>query len=164
MNRRERIVRTGLLVLCIAASFGLSACSSNNGSENAADASATTGDAPSNTDGDVEVAGTWLDNFGTTTTITNESWGDTALTNFDNQANMAITQNPADAEFGPSEFNKLVWTEPADDGSWYLCIIDYGKMTADEALNSTNVADDTDPANGGCGTFEWTHMMPAEEG
>jgi hypothetical protein len=72
-----------------------------------------------------------------------------------------VTQNPEDSEWDPSKYSKIVWTEIADDFSWYYCIVDFGKDTAEEARDSEQTADDSDPASQGCGgDFSWTKMIP----
>jgi hypothetical protein len=109
----------------------------------------------------IEIMGSWDDNFGGHAEITESMWGDYAIAMYDNADNWAVTQNPEDSEWDPSKYSKIVWTEIADDFSWYSCIVDYGKDTAEEARDSEQTADDSDPANEGCGEFAWTKMMPA---
>ena len=119
------------------------------------------GDAAENNDsGDLEVLGTFDTSFGSEETVTAEAWGSAAIVAFDNDANFAITQNAEDAEFSPSAFNKLVWTEPATDGSFYYCTVDFGLETQAAAEASEKTADDSDPDNSGCGGFSWTKLTP----
>jgi hypothetical protein len=105
----------------------------------------------------IEIAGTWMSNFGFTETISSDAWGVTAVIKYDNSQNVAITQSPPDDMFNPDKFNKIVWTEIAGD-QFYYCYVDYGRDTAEDAENTTNTADATDPENGGCGGFAWTRM------
>lgn len=105
----------------------------------------------------VEVHGSWTSNFGGTEDITSFDWSGSDITKYDNGLNFAITQSPADAEYFPGKFNKLVWTEPDGNGFFY-CTVDFGKDTAEQAENTPNVADDTDPASGGCSGFPWTQL------
>jgi hypothetical protein len=105
----------------------------------------------------IEIEGTWQSNFGDTEIIDSERWGALAILEYDNAENYAITQNPADFEWGPNLFNKSVWTE-IQDGSFYYCLVDFSRDTADEARNTTNTADASDPESGGCGGFEWTRL------
>lgn len=105
----------------------------------------------------IEVVGTWADNYGGSTLITASMWGDQHITDYDNTDNWTITQNASDAEYSPSAFNKVVWTE-AVDGVWYHCMVAYGFETADEAMAAEDTSDDTDPLNSGCGDFGWTEM------
>lgn len=104
-----------------------------------------------------EIVGVWESNFGEIEDISEESWGDTTLVAWDNAENWAVRQNAADAEYFPSTFSKVVWTEPGDDG-FYYCTVAFGLDTAAAAENSTNVADTTDPATSGCGDFSWTKL------
>ncbi len=124
--------------------FGISACGKS-------------GDA-GNVQQDFELTGSWASNYGTYALGTNDSWEATTIVEFDNEANIAITQNAADAAYNPSQFGKIIWTEPTDEGFW-LCTLEFGKDTAAEARAGTTVADSTDPAAGGCGGFSWTHFF-----
>jgi hypothetical protein len=111
----------------------------------------------------IEIAGTWESNFGGTETISSESWGfdgGTAaiVADYDNAENFAVTRNPDDAEFSPGLYNRIVWTEPSDD-SFYYCTVAFGLDSLDDALASTETADDSDPENSGCGgMFAWTKL------
>lgn len=105
----------------------------------------------------IEVAGTWNSNFGGSETITDDAWNGAAIIEFDNTTNFVVTQTPADSEFNPSKFNKLVWTEPANN-AFYYCFVDFGRDTAEQARTSTQTADATEPASSGCGGFSWTEL------
>jgi hypothetical protein len=110
--------------------------------------------------GEIEIAGTWVSNFGGTERIDSESWGDLSVIEFDNCDNVAITQNADDAEFSPGAYNRIVWTEP-EAGSFYYCWVDFGLDSADDARSSTNTADASTPETSGCGaegTFAWTKL------
>lgn len=112
---------------------------------------------------EIEIAGTWDNDFDGTETIDDTSWTSfttVSIIEFDNATNVAITQNPPDDEFNPDAFSRVVWTEPEADGFWY-CIADFGLATVEDARASTAMADDTDPATGGCGGFAWTRLTPA---
>ena len=55
-------------------------------------------------------------------------------------------------------FNRIVWTEP-DGGSFYYCTVAFGLPTLEDALNSTETADASDPETmGSCGAFSWTKL------
>jgi len=90
--------------------------------------------------------------------ITDASWSYMEIVSFNNEANVAITQNPSDDMFSPDTFNRLVWTEPKADGSFYYCTEILGKATAAEAESAASVADDSDLDKKGCGGFSWTKM------
>jgi hypothetical protein len=104
----------------------------------------------------IEIEGEWLSNFGGTESIDSDTWGG-AVVEYDNQDNYAITQNASDAQYNPSLFNKLVWTE-IEDGSFYYCFVDFGLATAADARNTAMTTDDSDPENSGCGGFSWTRL------
>lgn len=113
-------------------------------------------------DSTLEVAGFWESNWGGVTTITDDAWGSATVVEYDNAANVVIAQSPEDDLYTPNQFSRLVWTE-IEDGSFWYCMLEFGKETADEARDSTRVADDTDPATGGCDSFPWTQLFTAIE-
>lgn len=106
---------------------------------------------------DLELNGTWTTSFQGTEVITNTAWNGATVVEYSNNANIAYTQNPADDQYNPSKFNKLVWTQPSGN-TFYYCWLDYGKDSLALAKASTLVADETDPDNSGCGGFGWTKM------
>ncbi|MFP4600527.1 MAG: hypothetical protein ACLFVJ_19890, partial [Persicimonas sp.] len=117
----------------------------------------------------LEIAGVYDSNHGAEVTITNDEWVsdspdypalELSVVEFDNDENFAITQNADDAEFDAEKFNKEVWTEPDSDGVFYHCTVDYSLDTAEEARNTSETADDSDPENSGCGDFAWTKLTP----
>lgn len=151
-----------LLVLFLA--VALSACGDDDDDTNGDGAGDTIED-------EIEIAGVYESNFGSVETITNETWtmtGDdmtvvSKIDSYDNDARVVITQSADDAEFAPGTFNRIEWTAPAEDGSFYYCTVTFGAESAEEALTSDDVADSADPANGGCGGFEWTELSVQSE-
>jgi hypothetical protein len=109
-------------------------------------------------DDELEVAGDWKSDFGDQT-ISLDDWDGAKVVSFDNDENVAITHTADDAEFNPDTYSKLVWTEPSDDG-FYYCTVDFGLESQKAAEDTDKVADDSDPANGGCGMFPWTKLEP----
>jgi hypothetical protein len=53
------------------------------------------------------------------------------IEDYSNDENEIITQNPDDAEYSPSAFNRIVWTEIEAD-SFYYCTTDFGLESAAE--------------------------------
>lgn len=106
---------------------------------------------------DLELNGTWTTSFQGTEVITNTVWNGASIVEYSNTTNVAYTQNPANDQYNPSKFNKLVWTQP-NGSTFYYCWLDFGKDSLDLAKASTLVADDKDPDNTGCGGFGWTKM------
>ena len=113
----------------------------------------------------LEILGMWEDTFGGgmssgPMTISKESWRDSAIIEFDNEANFVITQNPADSSFGPNQYNKTVWLEP-DATGFYYCQIVFGKETLDEVKAATEMAASSgeldDEGSGGIG---WGKAVP----
>ena len=111
---------------------------------------------------ELEVTGAYSSLFGEEK-ITATKWGFTTIVEYDNEANVAITQNPADDMFNPSEFNRIVWTEKEANGAFYYCFVDFGMPSAEAAKTSTATFDASAPATGGCGGFPWTELyVPIE--
>lgn len=105
----------------------------------------------------LELIGAYDDSFGGSFIISTTSWGNWAIAAYDNALNAVYTQFPADDLYNPNKFAKTVYTEPANDDSFYFCMVVYSATTLAEAQASTATADDSDPDNGGCGgQFPWT--------
>ncbi len=142
--------------------FALAACGSTTAASSPDDA--TSGDAgadgSSDGSGGLAISGVWSSSFGGYSEISASAWDDAAIVKLDASARVAITQNPATDKYNPSQFSKLVWTEPAG-GSFYYCTVDYGLATADLASATTKTADDSAPDKSGCGGFAWTKLTSA---
>lgn len=104
----------------------------------------------------IELTGTWDTEFETTEQIDSRRWDSSALVSFDNEANVAVTQNADDAEWNPGKFNKVVWTEPKD-GVAYTCMVAFGQDSADAALGAEDTSD-ADDLDSGCAGFSWTRL------
>jgi len=148
-----------------AAALGMTApaCGDDSGDDDGNGRGADAGEGPGDSTDEIEVAGTWDSEFGEVT-IDGETWDDgfaLAIVSFDNDDNFVITQTPDDAEFDPGTFGKTIWTEPNDDG-FFFCTVDFGLDTAADAENSSMMADDSDPAESGCGMMDrpWTEVTP----
>ena len=111
---------------------------------------------------DIAIAGFWLSNWGDTAQVTKTHWGSAAIIEFDNAMRWAVTQNPADAEWNPGKYNKIVWT-PMAGRSFYFCTVDFGLDTAAAAKGTSKTADDSDPGSSGCGMFAWTQLSQTIE-
>ena len=107
--------------------------------------------------GAFELIGEWTGTFGDES-ISETAWNGVALMDFDNDANVAITQNSPTAEFFPDGFNRIVYTEPVND-SFFYCTVAFGLDTLMVAQTSTLTADATAPATSGCGgQFPWSDL------
>ena len=104
----------------------------------------------------IEIAGDWNSQWGEES-IGKTHWNSATLVSFDNTANMAITQMPADDEYNPNKFSKSVWTEPVD-GSFYYCTFVYGLASESDAKAAPNTSDVNDLDGEGCGGFSWTKL------
>lgn len=106
----------------------------------------------------LEVVGEWDTNFGTSETITETTWGDFQnVVYFDNDANVAVTQNAEDADFDPGLYNRIEWTEIEAD-VFYYCTATFGEESEQAALESSATVDSSDLEGAGCGGFSWTMM------
>lgn len=103
----------------------------------------------------LEIIGEYDDNFGGEQIITADEWNGSAIQDYDNQANVVYTQNSEEDMFNPEKFSKFVYTDIEDD-SFYFCQVLFDADTLAEARASDATADDSDPAQAGCGGFEWT--------
>lgn len=113
----------------------------------------------------IEIAGEHCSNFGDTQTISVDSWRSVGegydstyqVMSYSNEDNWAVIQNPADAEWDPSKFNAIVWTEP-EDGVFYTCWAGVGFDAVDLINFEDLVFDISEPEIGGCGDFPWTKL------
>ncbi|HYJ11883.1 MAG TPA: hypothetical protein VEX18_22820 [Polyangiaceae bacterium] len=104
----------------------------------------------------LEIIGEYDDNFGGEQIITTDEWNGAAIQDYDNQANVVYTQNSENDMFNPDKFSKFVYTDIEDD-SFYFCQVLFDADTLADAQASDATADDSDPAETGCGgTFAWT--------
>jgi len=110
----------------------------------------------------VELRGDYTSNFGGTETITATTWRQAGppmrIVEWNEDERWIVTQNDARAEFDPSRFNRIETTRPDREGSFFYCFVDFGLVTAEEAIASTMTADASDPSEGGCGGFPWTRL------
>lgn len=113
--------------------------------------------------GQLAVVGAWDDQFNGSTEITATHWGTYSLELVDAAARWAVGKLPADDEWNPNTFAKITWTEPEADGRFWTCTVAYGSATLEAARDTTAKANASDPANGGCGDFSWTRMVPQLE-
>ena len=151
-SNSTNFLRSALNLCVIAACLSLAACGDDK----------TTGESQNQTPTELEVGGIWSDNYGGWTVVQSSSWGNQVIHQYDNDGNWAVTQNAADAEYSPSKFNYVVWTDAAADGHWWTCTVAFDIDTLEAALETENTSDSTDPSMGGCGDFAWTQMTPRD--
>lgn len=106
---------------------------------------------------DLELVGTWTTSFDSEEVITNTAWNGYPILEYSNSQNVAYTQTPDGDKFNPGKFNKLVWTEPKGNSTYY-CWIAYGQDSLPLAKASTLVADDKDLEGMGCAGYSWTKL------
>ena len=109
----------------------------------------------------IEVHGTWTSEWGTEN-VNSHQWHTATVVSYDNTTNIAITQNPEDAEYNPGKFNKLVWTDVSAGGTFHYCTVAYGKENADTAQAVEDTSNSSDLDGAGCGGFQWTRLEQAQ--
>lgn len=117
------------------------------------------------TQGPLEIAGTYTDDFGTTHVITQDTWAQTAtgfaatfhINEYSNAADDLLAQNDAANGFNPSLYSRFTWSTAA--GSLYYCQDPFDAPTLADA-RAAPAPDATDPATGGCGGFAWSRLNP----
>jgi hypothetical protein len=132
-------------------------------------------DTPSVTDTDTDtdtpsglaITGTYTDDFGADHTITDSLWTTAysgyptsyfSITAYDNASNYVIAENDAGNSYYGSRFSRFDWHVDGDGDLWF-CQTTYNAPTESDAL-ATPRADDSDPANLGCGGFSWAKLTP----
>jgi len=117
---------------------------------------------------DLEIAGSYVDDFGGMHDITNESWtqmydgGDTgmdstsmfAITQYDNEMSYLVAQNDSANAFEPDKWSRFDWTGSGSDV--YYCQTAYDADTEEDA--AATPAADSDDLLTGCNNFPWTKM------
>ena len=126
------------------------------------------GDPEGNGDGgsdDIAIAGTWIDSFGITNTITSESWGwqypgypdeNFAITQYDNDAGVAIVQDGATNDMGEKLWGTFEWTF-VDDVPYY-CMTADGLATEEQAVAKPPI--DHNDVTVNCNGFAWFELIP----
>ena len=134
--------------------------------EPSAEASTEPAGEPSTEPESISIEGTWS-NDSETYVITNESlssttvWGDETygpynynITQYNNADMYIIASSEAD-ENGDFSWNRFDWV--MSDDTLFICNIVFDAVTEEDALAATP-ADNSDPANGGCGGFSWSAL------
>lgn len=116
-------------------------------------------------DGPLDIAGSYLDNFGTTHEITTSDWQQTygtsvtafAIVSYDNGEQHVIAQNDDANGYNPGLWSRFDWVEGED--VVYVCQTAFDAPSEQDAQDTPR-ADDSDPATGGCGAFAWSALFP----
>jgi hypothetical protein len=110
----------------------------------------------------LELAGDYVDEWGTPHDITSELWEQPgfstwAISRYSNLDRFVIARNAADAPFAAGRWSRFDWVEAG--GELYYCQTAYDAAT-EYVARTTAAADPTDPAVGGCGAFgfAWTRL------
>lgn len=110
----------------------------------------------------LEIAGSWVDDFGGSHVITDETWtmGDTMsgvfhISRYDNGENWLVAQNDGNNAYSPNLWSRFDWTEHG--GELYNCQTVFDGASEQDALDATP-ADPTDPTTAGCQGFAWSKL------
>jgi len=138
----------------------------------AAEVKYTEGGDPEGTGGDgneggdaIAIAGTWIDSFGITNTITDESWGwqypgypdeNFVITQYDNDAGVAIVQDDAKSDMGEKMWGRFEWTFQGDVP--YYCMTADGLVSEQEAADTPSIDHENVEAN--CNGYAWFELVP----
>lgn len=106
------------------------------------------------------IAGTYVDEFGTTQTITSSSWSDSYgnvfnIRTYSNLDQYVLAQNSASNTYNPSLYSRFDWTYSNSDLYYCQSVFD-GATQADAYAGSADASD----ISGGCGGFSWTNLTP----
>ena len=149
------------LILSLSMALALTACG-DAATDEAADTNeqeTSTTDSSTSAAG-LDIAGDYVDSWGSSHTITENMWTTDGSSMFhiaymSNEEQVVIAQNDDENEYNPSLWSRFDWTEN-DAGLWY-CQTAYAAETQDAAM-ATEAADATDPETAGCGGFGWTKL------
>ena len=137
--------------LCVLFALTLTGCDGGDDSAGSTHAAGT----------QFELVASWTNNFDGVETISADTW-DTgfpvvAISSFDNDENWVVVQSPADDEYTPNQYSKIVWTDLEGDLVYY-CTVSFGLVTLEEAEASPDGSDASAPLDGGCNGFAWTQL------
>ena len=133
--------------------------------ERGGDLEGTDGDGGDENDDGIAIAGTWIDSFGITNTITDESWGwqypgypdmSFAITQYDNDAGIAVFQDEVANDMGEKLWGTFEWTFVGDVP--YYCQTAEGLATEEQAVAKPPIDHGNVTVN--CNGFAWFELMP----
>ena len=118
--------------------------------------------------GNLEIIGSYTDNFGGSHTIIQASWTQDFgpgnvfilnITSFSNSLDYLVGENDVSNGASAGTFNRIDWT--TFQSSLYFCTTAFSQPTEADALAAgEGVADATDPSTGGCSGFSWSRLDP----
>lgn len=131
------------------------------GSDSGSDSGSTGADSGSTGAAGIAIAGEWVDDFGGSHSITDETWTQTygpdsfgyTFASYDNDGGVVIASSDDDGTW-----SRFDWTF-VDQTLWY-CQTGFALPTQQDA-EQTPAADPSDPGSGGCGGFSWSRLSPA---
>lgn len=113
----------------------------------------------------LEITGNWKVGDYSTVHLTSQTFGKVSVVHYDNNKNLAYTTAPVGVS-GPGGISRegvysvYQWVEPKD-GATYLCQVDTGLTSEEQALQTTKTADPTS-LDKGCNDGLWTKIETNE--
>jgi hypothetical protein len=112
----------------------------------------------------LEIIGTYTDEFGQLQVITATTWDSSGsgftlifhILDYDNLFNYLVAQNDASNSFNAGKYSRFAWTNA--NGNLYYCQDVYDAATS-ETARSAPFPNSSDLASG-CGGFSWTNLTP----
>lgn len=115
----------------------------------------------------LEIAGSYMDDFGTSHEISDSAWmmdfgtgfgtATFAVLQFSNSADYLVAQNGAENAFNAELYSRFNWT--TSEAELYFCQNPFAAESEAEAAGTDSVERD-DPTAGGCGGFPWSRLTP----
>ena len=107
---------------------------------------------------EIDIAGEWIDEWGSNQTIDSDSWNSDTITQFDNDDMWAVAENGEDS-FSPGLWSKYDWTWSSEE--LYYCQSTFSAETEADALS----ADSANATNldARCGGFPWSLMNHSDD-
>lgn len=113
-------------------------------------------------EGDIDISGTYTDQFDATVSFTNEGMEQYGtlyfFTQINNDEKYAIALNSSDDAFNPCQWSKIEWYEEGDQ--LYYCWTVFDADSECDALDAAS-ADSTDLVEG-CAGNEWSTLTAAD--
>lgn len=117
-------------------------------------AEAASCEAPEPPVNEIEIAGNYTDDFGTSHKIRTDSWGNVNLSYVNNEENYAVGRNDESDAWNGCYWSLLVWHEV--DDKLYYCQAAFSATSECLAMSST--LPDTEDLDTGCAGFSWSEL------
>jgi hypothetical protein len=109
---------------------------------------------------ELEIVGTYLDQFDGEHEITMTTWtmsgvGVFHIDDFDNEAEYLVAENDADNDYSPGLWSRMDWTFDGED--LYFCQFAYDAPTKEDAQAADGA--DREDLEMGCADFGWSQLI-----